>query len=86
MNLLQNTTALARSVCLQYAKPQAAAVDATCGRGRDTLWLASCFRKVYAFDIQQEALNQARLLLQKEGHSNVAFIHDSHENMKKYIE
>lgn len=41
-------------------------VDATAGRGRDTLFLAQCVGasgKVYAFDIQQAALTETKGLL-----------------------
>lgn len=43
------------------------AVDATAGRGRDTLFLAQAVGregKVYAFDVQQEALGETEKLLQ----------------------
>ena len=50
--------------------PGAKAVDATMGNGRDTLWL--CQRvgpegRVYAFDVQPEAVERTRLRLQGEG-------------------
>lgn len=85
MNVLKNTTALALSMCLQYANPEGVAVDATCGKGNDTLWLAKNFAKVYGFDIQEGAIEATETLVQKEGYSNVTLIHDSHENMKKYV-
>ena len=40
MNVLRNTTALALTMCLQYADENGTAVDATCGNGNETLWLA----------------------------------------------
>ena len=85
MNLLKSTTALAQAMCLQYADPGAVAVDGTCGRGKDTLWLSEHFRKVYAFDIQKDAIESTRELLGKAGRSNVVLIRDSHEKIKAYV-
>ena len=46
------------------------ALDATCGNGKDTLFLAGCVGpqgKVYAFDIQEQALAKTRELLVSRG-------------------
>lgn len=66
-----------------------AAVDATAGNGQDTLFLA---RKVgtqghvYAFDIQQEALNITAANLEEAGlRTRVTLILDGHENMAGHI-
>ena len=40
-------------------------VDATCGRGKDTLFLANIFKEVYAFDIQDEAIESTKELLKE---------------------
>ena len=58
-------------------------VDATCGRGNDTLFLAKTSKKVYAFDIQKEAINASKELLKD--YENVIFINDSHENVFEYV-
>ncbi len=39
-----------------YLKPDHICIDATCGNGNDTLFLAKRCRKVYGFDIQQLAI------------------------------
>lgn len=62
------------------------AVDATMGRGRDTLLLSLIAEKVYAFDIQKEAINSTRELLQENNCSNVTLILDSHHNLKSYVQ
>ena len=64
-NLLQSTTQLAQAIWEHYLSPQLAsgeyaAVDATCGRGNDTVWLAARCGRVYAFDIQPEAIAATR--------------------------
>ncbi len=60
-------------------------VDATMGRGRDTLLLCQLSEKVYAFDIQAEALASTRKLLQENGYTNAELILDSHHNLKNYV-
>lgn len=59
------------------------AVDFTCGHGNDTLFLAQHFDQVYAFDIQKEAIEDSKLRCQE--YNNITFIHDSHENILKYV-
>lgn len=64
------------------------AVDGTMGRGRDTLLLSQLVGengRVYAFDIQQEALNSTRTLLDENNCANVELILDSHHNLKSYV-
>ena len=58
-------------------------VDFTMGNGHDTLFLAEQCPKVYAFDIQPEALENTKKPLGDRQH--VQLILDSHENMKQYF-
>lgn len=64
-------------------------VDATMGNGNDTAFLAELAGstgKVYAFDIQQEAVEKTREKLEQQGLVNrCVLIRDGHENMKQYI-
>ncbi|HPZ11450.1 MAG TPA: class I SAM-dependent methyltransferase [Bacillota bacterium] len=66
------------------------AVDATAGNGRDTLFLARLVGssgRVYAFDIQQEALDETAALLDHHNMSErVDLIHAGHETMAAYVE
>lgn len=84
MNLLRNTTALALALCENYITENSVAVDATCGRGNDTLWLAKRCRKVYAFDIQQEAVESTNSLLEAAGETGEV-ICDSHNHIDCYV-
>ena len=61
------------------------AIDCTCGRGNDTLFLAKNFQKVYAFDIQDEAISDTINLLTKENINNTKVIKDSHVNILNYV-
>lgn len=63
-------------------------IDATCGNGNDTLFLSKTVGDdghVFAFDIQEQALQETKALLTKHGKSNVSLIHDSHEHVEKYV-
>ena len=61
------------------------AVDMTCGRGNDTLFLAQNFKKVYAFDIQIDAINDTKELCNRNNINNVNIIHDTFLNVNKYV-
>ncbi len=58
-------------------------IDMTCGNGYDTLFLSKISKKVYAFDIQDEAINHAKDLL-RDNH-NVTFINDNHVNILNHV-
>ncbi len=63
-------------------------IDATMGKGRDTLLLSNLAGdegKVYAFDIQKEALNSTKTLLDENNKTNVTLILDSHHKMGDYV-
>ena len=85
MNILKNTTELAFAVCIPYADKEAAAVDATCGNGHDTLWLAEHFDRVYAFDIQQAAIDSTKKLLAAHSCGNVTLFCENHAEIKRYV-
>ena len=61
------------------------AIDMTCGRGNDTLFLAKMFTNVYAFDIQDEAINETKELLNSNNINNVTIIKDNFINVCKYV-
>ena len=85
VNILTKTTLLAENLWLPYVEEDGVAVDATVGNGEDTLFLSRLSRKVYAFDIQQEAIDNTRELLERNNRHNVELIKDSHENMDQYV-
>lgn len=84
MNLLRDTTALALAMCEKYINENSVAVDATCGNGNDTLWLVNHCSKVYAFDIQKEAVEATRILLEESG-KRAELICDSHSKLCEYV-
>ena len=64
------------------------AIDATAGRGHDTVFLARQVGesgRVLAFDIQEEAVESTRAILAREGLS-AEVVHASHADMALYAE
>ena len=74
----------------EHIKPGDICIDATAGRGRDTLFLAGLVGesgKVTAFDIQEAAVESTRALLKENGMDSRAVINlDSHANMANYAD
>jgi tRNA G37 N-methylase Trm5 len=64
-------------------------IDSTAGNGHDTLFLAKLVGekgRVFAFDIQPEAIAKTRNRLEAENFLNrVHLIQKSHDNMKSYV-
>lgn len=69
--------------------PGARAVDATMGNGYDTCWLCGLAGeqgKVYAFDVQAEAVEHTRERLEQTGYlSRAQLFHAGHERMAELI-
>ena len=70
--------------------PGARAVDATMGNGKDTLWLCGLVGetgRVYAFDVQAEAVARTRELLEREGVVDRATLFcRGHEHMAEVVD
>lgn len=83
-------TSLAGEFIRSVVKPGDIAVDATAGTGQDTLMLAECtgsIGTVYAFDIQEDALEKIQEKLKIKGmESWVSLIRQGHQNMKEVLE
>lgn len=57
--------------------------DLTAGNGNDTLFLCSLAKKVYAFDIQKQAIENTKI--KTKDYNNAVLINDNHSNLNKYI-
>lgn len=64
-------------------------IDATMGNGYDTVYLGNLVGetgKVYAFDVQEEALSSTRKKVVRDNmEDRIELIHDGHENLDKYV-
>lgn len=81
-----NTLDVVHDFLRREVKPGAICIDATAGKGRDTVLLcrlAGEQGKVLAFDIQEDAVAQTRARLAAEGLRAEVF-QDSHANMEQY--
>ena len=82
-------TGLHKHFVLEHLKPGDTAVDFTMGNGNDTLFLSKAVGeggRVYAFDIQEEALISTREHLKENGApENYTLICASHHLVKEYV-
>lgn len=78
----------AHELLKQSVRPHDHVIDATCGNGNDTLFLAQLVGAeghVYACDIQEQAIENTKQKISEHNINNVTFINDSHEHINKYI-
>lgn len=69
------------NIITTFIEEKKVAIDGTLGNGYDCDFLSDLFEKVYAFDIQEEAVNSYK----GKNKENVSVILDSHENFNTYI-
>lgn len=86
---LKSARFLAREMILRTVQPGDAVVDATMGNGHDTLMLCEAVGpegRVYAFDVQEQALAETAKRLKEQGMENRArLFHAGHEQMAQYV-
>ncbi|KRQ86632.1 Ribosomal RNA small subunit methyltransferase H [Caloramator mitchellensis] len=85
--VILKATKMAQNIVESVLKEDDSAIDATLGNGNDTVFLLSRLKngKVYAFDIQKQAIDNFKKYMDENKISNVYLINDGHENIKKYI-
>lgn len=86
--ILQSILNYAHYLLESSISPGELVIDATCGNGNDTLFLAKLVGdngKVLAFDIQERAIKTTETLLEKHKQSNVTLIQDSHASISNYL-
>lgn len=76
---------LAHDFLAQVITKDDVVVDATMGNGHDTLFLAKLAKHVYAFDIQEQALEKTSQRIQEAGLTNVDLILQGHETVDQYV-
>ncbi len=89
MLLFHKITELAHHAVAPIIRAGDIVIDATAGNGFDTLFLASKIGpegRVYAFDVQEEALSRTADLLSAGNLGQyVSLIHAGHEKLKSYV-
>ena len=84
-----NMIKVARKLLVDKVKLANVIMDATCGNGFDTLFLAEnadANSKIFAFDIQSEAIKSSKILLAENKLSDkVTWICDNHINFEQYV-
>ncbi len=86
--MLINALGMSHEYASAVVKPGDIVIDATCGKGRDTLLLAGLVGKsghVFAFDIQEKSLLFTKELISSNNIINTTLIHNSHENIDEYV-
>lgn len=87
--ILKNARHLAAKYMEEILKPGDAAVDATMGNGKDTQFLCGLVGEaghVYAFDVQQEALDRTAARLEEAGlRARATLILAGHETMREHV-
>ena len=84
----KNALKLSHKYFLANIKSGDVVIDATAGKGRDTLLLSDLVGesgKVYAFDIQDEAISATKKLLADNNRENVTVIKESHHKLCDYV-
>lgn len=76
---------LAHDFLAQVITKDDVVVDATMGNGHDTLFLAKLAKQVYAFDIQEQALEKTSQRLQEAGLTNADLILQGHETVDQFV-
>lgn len=88
-NMFINAVEISKKICELKLKDGDIAVDCTMGNGNDTAFLCSLVGengRVYAFDIQENAIvNTRNKLLKLNLLERAELIFDGHENVDKYI-
>ena len=88
MDFSPNALGLSHKFISEHVKEGSTCVDATAGRGRDTLFLCRLVGKsgsVFAFDIQDDAIKSTQKLLNDSG-ENATLILNCHSKMDQYLE
>ncbi|MEC9484471.1 MAG: class I SAM-dependent methyltransferase [Candidatus Izemoplasma sp.] len=82
---MNNIIDYAHTLAKKHIQKDSVVVDATCGNGHDTVFLANLTDTLYAFDIQQDAIKNTLNRLNQNAIGHVTLIHDSHINISQHV-
>lgn len=80
----QNINQIAHSILKEHIKKNSICLDCTAGNGHDTLFLAQHAKKVYAIDIQEQAIESTRSKL-SQASLEATLILGSHDQLITYF-
>ncbi|WP_019317064.1 class I SAM-dependent methyltransferase, partial [Streptococcus mutans] len=83
--MIKRPIELSHDFLSQVLDKNSIAIDATMGNGNDTVFLSHLVKKVYAFDVQEQALIKTREKLEQLNIKNVQLILDGHQTINKYV-
>lgn len=85
--IMQELLNFSKTFIREHINENSVVVDFTMGNGHDTEWLCGICKNgfVYAFDVQEQAVENTQKRLCDSGFSNFQLIHDSHANCENYI-
>ena len=83
--MIKRPIELSHDFLSQVLDKNSIAIDATMGNGNDTVFLSHLAKKVYAFDVQEQALIKTREKLEQLNIKNVQHILDGHQTINKYV-
>ncbi|MGI6587806.1 MAG: class I SAM-dependent methyltransferase [Peptococcia bacterium] len=90
MNKFLKATGFTHYLLSKFLSKGQKVIDATAGNGQDTLFLARTVGPlglVYAFDIQENALQETKKILEKNNClQQVKLIHAGHEKINKFVQ
>ncbi len=75
---MKNVIEFTHAMLQDHLTADSVVIDATCGNGHDTLFLAGRARHVHAFDIQDSAIQATKTRLASNGLTNVTYHPMSH--------
>ena len=83
--MIKRPIELSHDFLSQVLDKNSIAIDATMGNGNDTVFLSHLAKKVYAFDVQEQALIKTREKLEQLNIKNVQLILDGHQTINRYV-
>ncbi len=85
--MMHGTIASAHAKIKESLANGGVAIDATCGNGKDTVFLATHATRVIAFDVQKKAIENTERILMDVGLSDkVRCIHASHDTISDAVQ
>lgn len=87
-DMLKTALHFSHQLLSECVQPDDVVIDATMGNGHDTVFLSQLVKEtghVYAFDIQEKALESTKKILEKQSIHNASLIKDGHQNVLTYL-